>query len=401
MTSNIKTFEHFNTIAIVSRSIEPQQVNVFQKPVFTLLLQNTSKEMVTVLPETELWVVDYPSDNNRGFRTTVETVIHIPGNSVGLLRFLPTSVSIPKINTGSFPLRLTLRSQTGATILSTTFVCTDNSVRVQGSGGLQPIESVGFFSRRETLIVPREGAYEDFSVVMDDMFPVDIEIEWQQMEEGWQVVSDDGVDLTATGSMILRQVRTRTTFGIWVYPNPEYPANQLVELGTLIVKRCPLSRPSGGLGTCIGSGGALRAIIPTSSAVILSALSLFPKEDLVVNPGGTFQIYGTLNNPFLHDVQIEGPAGANSFLNGTNASRYISFTRHTIFRLGAGQTETVCWDFQIEDSAPAGIYTIQPFLRSRVWYNRPIWDRRAPIETAINDSDPQTNLSVQIEVKLP
>jgi hypothetical protein len=397
----METIEHLNTIAIVSRSIEPQQVNFFQKPVFTLLLQNTSTEMVTVLPETELWVVDYPSDNDRGFRATVETSIHISGNSVGLLRFLPTSVSNPEINSGSFPLRLTLRIQTGATILSTTVVCTDNTVRVQGSGGLQPIESVGFFSRRETLIVPRDGAYEDFSVIMDDMFPVDIEIEWQQMEEGWQVVSDDGVNLTATGSMILRQVRTRTTFGIWVYPNPEYPANQLVELGNLIVKRCPLSKPSGGLGTCIGAGGALRAVIPTSSAVILSDLSLFPKEELVVNPGGTFQIYGTLNNPFLHNVYIEGPAGANSFLNGTNASSFVRFTRLTSFRLGAGQTETVCWDFQIEDSAPAGIYTIQPFLRSRVWYNRPIWDRRAAIETAINDSDPQTNLFVQIEVKLP
>ena len=125
------------------------------------------------------------------------------------------------------------------------------------------------------------------------------------------------------------------------------------------------------------------------------------QEDLVVNPGGTFQIYGTLNNPFLHNVYIEGPAGANSFLNGTNVSRYVSFKRLTMFRLGADQTETVYWDFQVEDYALAGIYTIQPFLRSRVWYDRPIWDRRAPIETAINDSDPQTNLFVQIEVKLP
>ena len=99
----------------------------------------------------------------------------------------------------------------------------------------------------------------------------------------------------------------------------------------------------------------MRAIIPTSSAVILSDLSLFPQGDLVVNPGGTFQIYGTLNNPFLHNVYIEGPAGANSFLNGTNVSRYVSFKRLTMFRLGADQTETVYWDFQVEDYAPAGI----------------------------------------------
>ncbi|MFN9038748.1 MAG: hypothetical protein ACK5YO_20790, partial [Planctomyces sp.] len=57
-----------NLVRAVPRSIEPQQVNDFQRPVFTLRLENTGDESVEISAESELWVVDYAYNQNRGIR---------------------------------------------------------------------------------------------------------------------------------------------------------------------------------------------------------------------------------------------------------------------------------------------------------------------------------------------
>ncbi|MFN5907419.1 MAG: hypothetical protein ACK5A3_15300, partial [Planctomyces sp.] len=97
-----------NLVRAVPRSIEPQQVNDFQRPVFTLRLENTGDESVEISAESELWVVDYAYNQNRGIRARLESSTLIAPRSQAVLRFLPTDVSVPLINSGRCPVRLML-----------------------------------------------------------------------------------------------------------------------------------------------------------------------------------------------------------------------------------------------------------------------------------------------------
>lgn len=384
-----------NLVRAVPRSIEPQQVNDFQRPVFTLRLENTGDESVEISAESELWVVDYAYNQDRGFRARLESYTLIAPRSQAVLRFLPTVVSVPLINSGSFPVRLMLHVSSGGTSGIQNLLTTDNRVRVGGNNSKSPINSIGLgVGPSPLLVLSREGGYREFPLILDDMFPVDVKINWQDPDPDWHVQTDDGADLTTVGEATVRQMRAWTEFGIRVVPPSGFPSNQVAQIGTFVAQRCPLS--SDGLGACPGVGARIRAVIAESVEVSLHDLSVSDMPTRSI-PGSDIYIQGTVTNPFYYPVSIEGPAGVVAFADGLDSSQYFRYRSLTFCKLEPRQSEQVSWKITIRDDTPRGLYTLQPYLAAAVGFSRETGDSLL-MKAEINHADPAVNLAVQVLV---
>ncbi len=383
---------------VVPRTLEPQAVNLYQKPVFTLRVENPGEEAIEVLPETSFWFVDYPRDSRRGFRARLELGAIIAAHSQAVLRFLPVSLTSNIINSGSYPLRLTLHVRHQGVDSVQEILSPQNRVRFGGNSGISPVESIGMgIQPGETLILNREGGYKELAVILQDMFPIDVQMTWQEPDPDWLVETDDGISLTSNGETILRQVRAWVVFGFRVVPPPDFPADQIVLIGTLIARRCP---PGGdGLQACGAAGGAVRAVIAESAKIHLHDLML-SGERRFTEAGTDLYIRGTLTNPFSYKVGYQGPAGARTFLNGVDVSRYVQYRSFTFGQLEGQQSESVCWKFTILRNAAPGIYTIYPFFGAAVAFSRATGDSKMLMEN-INSGDLDTMIGVQIEVRSP
>jgi len=383
----------------IPRSIEPQQVNDLQRPVFTLRLENTAEYPVEISRDSELWVVDYAHDPERGFRARLESFTLIPPQSESTLRFVPTVISVPLINSGSFPIRLTLHVSSGGTQVVQHLLATDNRVRVGGNGGRSPINSIGVgVEPALLLILSREGGYHEFPLITDDLFPVDVKVKWEDPNPDWHVQTDDGINLTTTRESTLRQMRAWTVFGIRVVPPSDFPANQVAVIGKFVAERCPLS--SDGLGACPGAGAGIRAVIAESAQISLHDLTvsnMLPQSTPRCRPGSDIYIQGSVTNPFYYPVTAQGPAGVMAFTAGVDSTLYFEYRSLTFVTLQPRESAQVSWKITVRPNTPRGIYTLQPFLGAAVGFSREIGDS-LQMDAQINQEDPAVNLGVQIEV---
>lgn len=387
-------------LAIDPHSLEPRQVNDRQRPVFSIRIRNTGSQAVQILPETELWIVDWPTASERGFRAKVEEPTLILGNSSAILRFLPAFVSIPTINSGSFPCRILFHVNCAGVDSQFQAVSRENSVRVDGYGGIAPVESIGMgISSGQQLIVPRSGGYHAFPIMMDDLFPIDVRVLWEQAETQWRVESDDGICLTTQKQILLRQTRAWSRIGVWVYPPPDFPADQPALLGTLIAERCPFASGSGP-SACLQIGGRIRAVIAESAIIPLRNLTVSASR-LHLSPGADFYIRGVISNPYSYPLRYHGPSGAMAYMGGTDVTRYLDYKSFTFGELLPQQSAPVCWHFRLYNSAPSGEYTIFPYFNSAVYFSDPPWAQNPVLQAVINGGAPHAGLSVAVTVKPP
>jgi hypothetical protein len=131
-------------ITIVPRSLEPRQVNADQEPVFSVLVYNRTRASVEILPSTRLWAIDYEGAADRGFSALLESPIAVPARREAVLRFRPTRIDVPRINSGVFPVRLDFSIKTLGSERAWTEVSHENCIRIGGNAGIEPVESIGF-----------------------------------------------------------------------------------------------------------------------------------------------------------------------------------------------------------------------------------------------------------------
>jgi hypothetical protein len=384
-------------LSIDPYSLEPRQVNDRQRPVFSIRVRNTGSQSVQILPETELWIVDWPTASERGFRARVEEPTLILGNSSAILRFLPAFVSIPTINSGSFPCRILFHVNCAGVDYQFQAVSRENSVRINGYGGIAPIESIGMgIVSGQLLVVPRSGGYHLFTITMQDLFPIDVRVLWKQAETDWRVESDDGICLTTQGQLVLRQTRAWTGVGIWVYPPAGFPADQPALLGTLLAERCPFV--SGGLGACMQIGGGIRAVVAENAEIPLRDLTVSSSR-LDLSPGAEFYIRGVISNPYSYPVRYHGPSGGKAYIGSTDVTRYLQYKSFTFGELQPQESASVCWHFKLLSNAPAGEYTVFPYFTSVVYFDGAPWAQIPALEAPINRNAPQSGLSVNVTVR--
>lgn len=388
-------------LVVVPRSLEPRQVNDFQEPVFTVRVSNAGDVDIEVLPRTRLWVVDYENAPERGFAADLEAPVYVPARREAVMRFQPVHIEIPTINEGIFPLRIQFAILLNGSEQSFTTVSSENSVRVGGNAGIEPVESIGMgIQPGQTVIVGRSGGYLQLPVIMKDMFPVNVKLQWTDPQVDWRVFSDDGVDLVASREVILRQARAWTHAGVWIEPGAMVPANVVRIIGTLIAVRCPVDG-RGGLSACKGAGGRVRAVVAESAAIEMGAPTCALPS---VSGGEELDIQATLTNPFHYEVDLANhgipslqrsgqsavidetgmfscrprprrqdginrdDVGVRAYHEGVEVPDALDFvTMIAPDSLQPQESRSVGWRVRISHSAPRGRYRLQPFTTSTVW----------------------------------
>lgn len=418
-------------ISIVPWSLEPRQVNDLQRPVFSIRVRNDAGSQIDILPSTRLWVTDYESPG-RGFFAFVEGATAIVARREAVLRFQPTKIEVPNINAGVFPSRVDFSIRIKRKTLKWTAISHENCVRIGGNAGIQPVESIGIVvSPHSTIIVSRSGGYGEASIIMKDMFPVDVKLIWTNPNPEWTVLSDDGVDLLLNPERVLRQVRARTYAGIWLSPSKSTPANVIHTVGTLTAVRCQIDAGVG-LSPCIGAGNRIRAVIAESAEIQMQIVT--PDEPLAVSAEATIDIQAKLLNPFQYEVdlanfgnratqiQVVGlpsesdcciphralsrdPADLRTDAVGVRALKAGSavenaFSLVAIFSpdyLQPNETVTITWRLRIDPSIKKGRYKIQPYTTATVWFS----DRMgvsSKLECRIDPGANDSNLGIDVVV---
>jgi hypothetical protein len=385
-------------LRLLPRSISPQQVLLKESPTFSVVVENVCSDTVTVLEETELWVANFGGSTG-GFRAKLELPCTLLPRSKAVLRFRPTKLADVGINSDSHPLRIFLRLLCNGQPVDCVVISRENSIRVGGSHTIPPVENIGLgISPDNLIIMSRTGGYQSYPVMMNDLYPIDVEVTWDNGDPTWDVRSDDGVNLTVDRSLVLAQTRAWTQFGLSLTPPSDFPANVVHVVGTLLAKRCPVNPPTGiAPGACLEIGGRVKAVIAESAALELRDLHI-PEQRKTVPAGGDLHIRGTLRNPFVYSLRFNGPCGASAFMGDVDVSRFVEYRDMTMGILKAGAERPVDWRFQIRKDAPAGRYVIRPWLTSQLYHSSHPWYQRPPITTLINSEPAESCLSVEIDV---
>jgi hypothetical protein len=418
-------------IVVIPHSLEPQQVNTYQRPVFTVRVKNVTADEIRIDRHSRLVLKTFESMPGHGFTLLLEREAWIGPGREAVLRYEPPAEGLGGLNSVPHPARFEFDVKGPS--LETTVVIQgiENTVRFAAHAG-QHIDSVSFGPLFLPLVVvDRQGGFARCVAGHADNFPVDIELKWRDPAVGWSAFSDDGVDLVASGRVVLQQVRYQTSTGIALVPDPSVPANVVQVVGTVIASRCPLQRPSGGIGACIGAGSAVRAIVAESARIELS------QPEPIATPLAnrvSFEIRATLANPFDYPVDLRNlnskagrsawPAlrtGApdGTFLieddpridsgidSGIDAKGWIDrigvrllrggidMSQHVVLErfvgpdaLGPGEALLTAWKCRL-NGAPPGRYRLQPFTTGTVWFDGRHWENRflqAEIDPGLADS---------------
>lgn len=418
-------------ITIIPRSLEPRQVNANQQPVFSLRVRNETRTTVEILPETKFWATDYEEAAGRGFFTFLESSVAIPSRREAVLRFRPTRIDVPGINAGVYPARLNFATRIRGIQQAWNDISPENCIRINGYGGIQPVDGVGFFLPPGPVIVSRSGGYVEATISMRDMFPIDLTLKWTNPHPDWQALTDDRVDMVRNPETVLRQTRAWTCAGVWIAPSERVPANSIQIAGTLIAVRCPFGAGAG-LSACVGAGARVFAVIAESAEVRMQMV--IPDKKPVVPRGGTIDIQATLENPFEYKVDIANygmpqtqvvpveqpadpwnsieyrvvarpatdrasdPVGIRALQGGAEVDNAFELDRtFAPDYLRARESLTITWRLRVANSIVPGEYTLQAFTTATVW----MWDRlgvHPKLESKIDPCLGDSNAGVVVNV---
>lgn len=418
-----------NLLSILPRSIEPGAVNNHQRPVFSLRVFNQSEATVEILDGTLLRIASYSQSSTRLLETPIESGTYLEAGQECLLRFRPLEIRAGWMNASSYPVRVIFNTQTQGNDHQFTVLSRENIVRICGQGGIQPVESIGVgIPPGITLICNRQGGYTEFPVIMQDMFPRDIEVEWSDPAIGWGVRLDDGFDLVANRIAVIRQVRAWSVIGIYVFPDTSVPAGVVVNLGTVVARRCPVN--SDDMRFCVGAGSAIRAVVAESAEIEMSQPIVSQACTPVDLP---LTIQATLRNPHAYSVDLtnynsarlqagdsvelqsscqmeqlgapDRPAADRFRDVGVRVLRDGVDVSHTVIMesllgpdyLRPHVSADVGWRIRFRSGTPVGQYFLQPYAGTTVWISSPsgiYLSLKAILDPGIND----TNFGVWIEV---
>jgi hypothetical protein len=418
-------------IVVIPRSLEPQQVNTYQKPVFTVRVKNVTADEIEIRRGSRLIVRTFESESWPGFSVLLERDTWIGPGREAVLRYEPPQKGVGALNAVPHPARFEFDIR-GAGFETTSIVeSIENTVRYEGHAG-QHVDSVSFGPLfLPFIVVDRQGGFARCMAGHSDNYPVDIALQWRDPAVGWSVFSDDGVDLVSNGRVLLRQVRWRTSSGITLVPDQSVPANVVQVVGTLIAVRCPLRSPSGGLGACIGAGSAVRAIVAESARIELAQPE--PITAPLANRG-SFEVRAKLVNPFNYPVDLRNlnrnargsawPAlptrtpdetflideypeiepkgwidriGVRLLRDGVDMSAQVTLQRFVgPDALGPGEAMLTAWQCRLGGVRP-GRYRLQPFTTATVWFAGRHWENRY-IQAEIDPGSTDPGYGIEVDV---
>ena len=395
-------------IAMVPRSLEPRQVNMFQRPIFSLRVTNKSAAEVEILSTSNLWVTDYPDQLDRGIRATLEAPAVLKPNQESVLRFAPAFVKEGQINSGVFPLRLELHLNEGGSPRRVVQVSNENGLRIGGNAGIQPVEKVGMgITPEQVWIVDRAGGYLEVPVILGDMFPRDVTMRWLDAHPDWFASSDDGIDISAAGSFALKQVRAWTSVGVRFSPSAGVPSNEVQVIGTFVAEVCALSPSPGGPAPCMAAGSRIWAVIAESADIKMEAVTGPGRPVAKLTP---FEASAQLNNPFNYRVDIQNynspliphrtipEIGVRAVLEGVDVSRYVvleSFVGPDY--LAPMERRHVSFRCHFLSGAPTGRYLLQPYTSATVWLAARPWEHPS-LQARIDPGATDPGFGVEVEV---